>query len=696
MSQKLNTGIKCLTKLRISKHRFRFAIFYAQILFLILNSVATASFDEDPDTLLMFVGEDLEVLSIATRREESAWQVPAIADVITRQKILDQGLSTLADALSTVPGFYMDQKEWGRVPFLRGVPNSILFLYDTVPLGSYVTKSLNPLEYDLSFASVKRIEIVRGQGSVLWGPDAFAGIVNIVPLSGKDVNGVEFGSVYGTPGDHVGGYVNFGIEKGFWDIFGSISTRYGEKDDTSCNIVRFLEDDGTLFPPEMRSGSQRPDNARYIEATGRLSYENWLNITTRISDYRVPYALTEDGGSFTWCEERDVNAGQIKLEGQKKINLNSGVRVIGSFAWIHPDHEIIDLSLSQEEQTSNVEILYDSSFMSGSGLLTLGGGYRHTDVSNAPIWDGYIPEFIDLENEIFVPDLTLVDYSTSLWSIFGQYSHKIKNWQFLAGIRYDNHDEYEDNVSYNLGAVWSPMSDWIAKLFWGTAYRTPFSSQLREEGEIDLEKINNVNIQVSWRPSKIFKTSASIFFSRLESHVMEDPYAGISVPNDQDIQGVELEVSMWPHKNLELNANMSFIDHSGPTEIYKFNDFTFFRPDGTIEKHFIDLFYPYNSGPTSLFNISAIWNPHEQVTTTARVKYFSSRKLIHPRGESFESVPGEWIVDWNLLLKKFPTRNSELQFEIKNLLDNDYKNPGTYFFVDGEPISLQIYLRVKW
>jgi hypothetical protein len=33
----------------------------------------------------------------------------------------------------------------------------------------------------------------------MWGPDAFAGIVNIVPLSGRDIQGVEAGLIYHDP-----------------------------------------------------------------------------------------------------------------------------------------------------------------------------------------------------------------------------------------------------------------------------------------------------------------------------------------------------------------------------------------------------------------------------------------------------------------------------------------------------------------
>ncbi|MBN1830314.1 MAG: Plug domain-containing protein, partial [Deltaproteobacteria bacterium] len=118
------------------------------------------------DTLLMFVGEDIEVLSIASRRRESAGSAPAVAKVITRQQLEERGIRTVSQALEMTPGFYMAKKEWGTEPYLRGIPQSVLFLYDTVPLGSDTTKSLIPIDYQLSLASVKRIEIIRGPGSV--------------------------------------------------------------------------------------------------------------------------------------------------------------------------------------------------------------------------------------------------------------------------------------------------------------------------------------------------------------------------------------------------------------------------------------------------------------------------------------------------------------------------------------------------
>ena len=185
--------------------------------------------------MLMFVGEDLNVLSIASRREESARQAPAVANVITRQMLETNGAYTLSQALAQMPGFYMGQKEWGTQPYLRGIPDSVLLLHDTVPLSSDMTKSVHPLDDDLSLAGIKRIEIIRGPGSVLWGADAYAGIVNMVPLTGKDVNGVETGVHYGDPGSQSGFYINTGHDGGKWDAFLSVSGR--EADASSRKVL---------------------------------------------------------------------------------------------------------------------------------------------------------------------------------------------------------------------------------------------------------------------------------------------------------------------------------------------------------------------------------------------------------------------------------------------------------------------------
>jgi outer membrane receptor protein involved in Fe transport len=503
---------------------------------------------ETDDTMLMFVGEDLNVLSIASRREESARQAPAIANVITRQMMETNGAYTLSQALAQTPGFYMASKEWGTQPYLRGIPDSVLLLHDTVPLSSDMTKSVHPLDDDLSLAGIKRIEIIRGPGSVLWGADAYAGIVNMVPLTGKDVCGVETGVHYGTPGSQSGFYVNTGHDGGKWDAFLSVSGREADSDDRTANVVSFWGDNDTNLPvpPEDRYGYARADRPHYLEFNGNANLGDFLTLSGRFSDYTRPYTLSEENNELSWRESRSTPVNYLKLDGKKNLDSDSLIRYTGYYSSINSTYKVIDLEFSPQEYTLYHELVYDRSFLSGKGQLTTGGAFRRKQVEDAPIWDSYLPDYLGEENTTFLPGITEEDYRTDLWSMFGQYSHKIGKADLSFGVRHDEHEAYKDRTSYNTGLVWPMTQQWIIKALYGTAYRTPFARQLIEAEDADLEEINTTSVKLSWLPAQTIDLSICGFINRLDDHIMEDPYAGLSIPNHQKIEGIELEGLMRP------------------------------------------------------------------------------------------------------------------------------------------------------
>ena len=681
---------------RLHQVSFVAALFFCLLLVPLSSSMADSEgpVQVQDDTMLMFVGEDLEVLSIASRRQESAWQAPAVAQVVTREELDVMGIRTISQALEMIPGFYMAQKEWGTQPYLRGIPDSFLFLYDTVPLGSDVCKSLHPLDHELSLAPVKRIEVVRGPGSVLWGPDAFAGIVNVVPMTGKDLDGIETGILYGSPGDQGAFYVNVGHDAGYWDAFFSVSGRKGEEDDTLCNIVRLWKDEKTSFPYEDRFGEERPGRSHYFEVSGSVSFRDWFTVSGLLSDFKRPYAMSEE---LTWRESRSGPFGLIKLEAKKDLDQSSAVRFTGSYSWLDPEYEIIDLTLKQKERSGYGEVIYDRTFLAGQGLFAGGLSYRQKEIDDAPIWNGYLPGYLRRGNEYpLVPRITKKDYDTRLWSLFGQYTHKIGDVDLWLGLRDDMHDEYEDHVSYNAGVVWSPWSPWMFKVLYGTAYRTPFARQLLEEEKPELEEIKTLNVQIAWKPSSRAGLSLCGFASRIDNHIMEDPYAKLSVPNDQDIKGVEIEGYLLPVKDLAFSANLTLLHNSGPDETYKVLKYIIPQPDGPGKKVFEELKCPYDPGPESLFNLTGTWRPVERVTLFGRLGYFSSRRLICPRSKTFPSSPGVWLLDMSATVRDIVVSGLELRVSVRNVTDTHYETPGTYSMIEGEPFSAEVMLRKRW
>ncbi len=651
-------------------------------------------------TMLMFVGENLEVLSIASRREESARQAPAVADVITHREMTAWGVVTLEEALSRIPGFYMAQREWGTQPYLRGIPDSVLFLYDTVPLTLDTNKSLHQLDYGLSLAPIKRIEIIRGPGSVLWGPDAFAGIVNVVPMTGRDLNGIESGVSYRFPEDQKSFYFNAGHDAGRWDALLSLSGRTGTEDDRAGNLVDFWnEEETSALPFEERIGHETPDEARYFEVFGRFAIQDWITITGRLSQNEKPYAITRSEGDLTWLESRQSPFNFIKLEGKKSLGPFSILRFTGSYSWLTPEFEVIDLVLEQKERATYGELIYEHSFLTGQGLLTAGLSYREKQISDAPFWSGALPPFLGPENEFnLAPQIARIDYDTRLWSLFSQYTHKIGDVDVWLGLRYDAHDPYEDRLSYNIGAKWSPTSRWMFKLLYGTAYRTPYARQLLEDEEPKLENIESLSAQIAWQPVHWAGAGIVGFLNRTEDHRVEDPYAGteLSLPNHQNIYGIELEGHVIPVDDLEISANLTLLDNSGPDETYRRLKFVRPLPDGSLERVFEEIEYPYDTGATSMFNLMATWRPVEDLTAFLNLGYFSSRLLVDPRQEEFISVPGAWLLDASVTIEDLFLPGLDLQISGWNLTDRDYETPGTYTVNDGEPVSVEVILKKKW
>ncbi|MBI5480409.1 MAG: TonB-dependent receptor plug domain-containing protein, partial [Deltaproteobacteria bacterium] len=139
-----------------------------------------------------------EVVLAATKIVASLAETPAIVTVVTDDEIRARGYRTVEDVLASLPGFEARAEEWFYSDvFTRGNARTTLVLWNGVPVGSpaWPTRELNrliPVEF------IKRIEVVTGPGGVLWGANAFLGIVNITTRDGESSRGIEFRAGGGT------------------------------------------------------------------------------------------------------------------------------------------------------------------------------------------------------------------------------------------------------------------------------------------------------------------------------------------------------------------------------------------------------------------------------------------------------------------------------------------------------------------
>jgi len=568
-------------------------------------------------------------------------------------------------------------------------------LYDTVPMGSNISKGLLSIDDNMSMASVKRVETIRGAGSVLWGQDAFAGIVNIVPLTGKDVSGVQAGASVDSLNKKKNAYINYGLEKNNWDAFASLSYTRKNDEEGPYGVVSFWEDTYLPAPGEERYGKLDMDGTDAIEFTGNASWNDSIKLSTRLSHYSSNAMMSDSG--YSWQERREVNSGFLKIDSNKKTGINSIVRMSGAVSWFYPEITIIDKIIQQEDLKFSGEMVYEQSFFSGQGILTAGLAMQDEQVNNAPVWDTYYPDYFQENNTEFLPDVQLFDYSNDFRSVLGQYLHKTHLIDFWAGARNDSGDS-GNNISYNTGLSWHPNSSFILKSIYGSGYRTQFARQFYADTDLENEHIKTISFQAGWKPLDKIEFKTCVFKSFIDNHVVENNYAstGISLPNSQEIEGIEFEAIAFPIKKIRFHFALTLLNASGPDNIFIHNDYSYLDKNGEWVDHLVEMTSPFDHGADSFFNTDIRWEINDRTTFFANLRYQGPREYVYLKDQETVSYPDVWLADVSLKLTDLSNTKLELIFKVKNIFNTRYAYPGIYGTVEGPGINSGIFLQKRW
>ena len=213
------------------------------------NSAARA---DDIDEYMQMDLEQLVNINIVTasKYRQKSSDTAATVTVIDKQQIKLFGYRNLADALRSVPGFFINDSRLYQNAGIRGFDQSadyngrMLVMIDGIRMNEtiydsgFVGNEL-PLDVDL----VERIEVIRGPGSSIYGSNAFFAVVNVITRNAKDFQGGEVA--------------------GAWSSFDSYKGRfsYGRRHDNGLEYLLsgsgFSSDGPTLAFPE-QGGAANP------------------------------------------------------------------------------------------------------------------------------------------------------------------------------------------------------------------------------------------------------------------------------------------------------------------------------------------------------------------------------------------------------------------------------------------------------
>ncbi len=135
---------------------------------------------------------DSAEVRVIGNRADSLQKVPGSGTVITPEQFERRQPYNIGEMLRTVPGVQLreDYGSGNRIDLsIRGVESGrsrkVLMLEDGIPI------SLNPYaESDMNFGPpverMRAIEVVKGSGNILFGPQTVAGVINFVTLAPPD------------------------------------------------------------------------------------------------------------------------------------------------------------------------------------------------------------------------------------------------------------------------------------------------------------------------------------------------------------------------------------------------------------------------------------------------------------------------------------------------------------------------------
>jgi len=195
----------------------------------------------------------LDPLTVTARGlAESSAEVPYSMEVLDRDFLEGTQRRTIPEALQFTPGVLVQKTTHGHgSPFIRGFTGrQNLLMVDGVRINNSLTRG-GPVQYwnTVDPYSIDRLELIKSQGSVLYGSDAVGGTLNAFTLGSgfravADGEAFHHGSAYyeyrsNGDGSHIGRVQSgFGVGGRYGVMLGVTGKDFGDIRDSAVGLMR--------------------------------------------------------------------------------------------------------------------------------------------------------------------------------------------------------------------------------------------------------------------------------------------------------------------------------------------------------------------------------------------------------------------------------------------------------------------------
>jgi outer membrane receptor for ferrienterochelin and colicins len=619
---------------------------------------------------------DIEVPKVygASKIEQKETEAPASVTVVTADEIKKYGNRTLADVLRSVQGFNVSSDRNYSFLGSRGLSlgdfnDRVLLLVD----GHRVNNNYNDgaaigTDFILDVDLIDHVEVIRGPGSVLYGNNAFFGVINVVTRQGKQLNGFEGSAEYG----------EFNTYK--------LRETYGKLFTNGVQLLlsgTYYESGGQdrLFYKEFNTPDQNHGIAQNMDGDSSRSFFGSLGYT----DFTIEGAYNS---------RTKVNpTAQFSTAFNDPGLRTTDERNYASFKFAHSFPEVVDVT---------AQIYYDR-YVHDIGYPFAPTLYNETDVGewggvelqlNKRLWDRHVitvgAEYRDdfrQDSQVSDQTTTYTDIHTNRvsYGVYVQGDFEVRtNLHLNGGLRYDQYADFAPALDPRLALIYNPWEKSTLKAIYGTAFRAPsFYEVSTSDHVLKPEQITGYELVYEQDIGRHLRSSLSGFYNQMDDLIVFN--SGSFTNFAAQTKGVELALEAFWANGIRGRASYSFQDTrdnapnwdvpDSPNHMLKLN----LSVPLVRDKLFAGLEFQYTSNRRSLHNITDL----------------ITGQPITVQGEE---AGGFGVVNLTLFSQNL-IKNLEFSASVYNLLDTRYGDPASSFHTqdligqDGRSFRLKLTYR---
>ncbi|MBN2816700.1 MAG: TonB-dependent receptor [Campylobacterales bacterium] len=527
------------------------------------------------DTLNLL--DDLNNASkISTKTKLNINKTPAVVSVLHSDALQKLGITSLYEALETVPGIEISMGIGGAKQInMRGnksiVTDKLKFMVDGITINSELSGS-NHFYLNMPIENIERIEIIRGPASALYGSYAHIGVINVITKAATHKKSTLFMRASNEGVTTAGFTQHLNTQESTFALSGSFVMN-----DKTREYANY-----TLLPNNAPFYSYEDFDVKSVGAI--FSYKDF-SITSKFLEEKTqnyfgygawpiinePYSMTHT--SFVNEAEYTPQVSQeldldLKL-GYKEYSMKGKSRVVPYSVLIPSSEDFIS------EGTYKEKTLYSDlslNYHYANNKLTFGTYLSRIKVDN-PLYkqNTLLPVLAPIPQEeptIYIPGGGLIEHITR--EQFALYLNDIitlsSEWIANLGVRYDNYSDADSALSPKLSVLYMPDEKQSYKLMYQNSFRVPtfvesYGSIVPFIGDQNLQSETIDTLEFAYTYEQDFQRwlNVNFFYTKTENFVYRDTNFQLKNGPRSHAYGAELEFKFPLYQHTILQANYSYV-----------------------------------------------------------------------------------------------------------------------------------------